>query len=225
MTYVSPASPVGGPAGFTYAGIVVRAAHDAVVAALQELRYSGYVGPQEGEWVVLVPGRPHGAVAGSGRTSADLALELSTALAAPNLALLVENDRLLLAWAYASGEPLGEYVSDPTIARPWDDEASLEPEGSENAPAIAVAFGRPDLAESLEALLAEELGESTNESERMTALLRLLGMPDWLVASTSLPKDVPGGPRAKEMLKLGAGKEGVAGAVDNAVRGLVRKKK
>ena len=45
------------------------------------------------------------------------------------------------------------------------------------------------------------------------------------LASTSLPKDVPGGPRAKEMLKLGAGKEGVAGAVDNAVRGLVRKKK
>jgi len=63
-----------------------------------------------------------------------------------------------------------------------------------------------------------------NESERLTAIVRLLGLPDWIVAASSLPKDVPGGPRAKEFTKLGAGKEGVAGAVSGAVKGIVRKK-
>jgi hypothetical protein len=216
---------IGGPAGFTYCGIFVAAERPGVVAALGEMRFSGWVGPQEDEWVVLVPSRTHGAVAGNKRTAADVAQALSATAGGPALAALVEDDKLLLLWAYSAGVPIGAYVSDPTVARPWDDEASIEPEGAEHAPAIAAAWGAPEKADDLEEVLAEELGESTNESERITGILRLLAMPDWIVAAASLPKDVPGGPRAKSFTKLGAGKEGVTGAVDAAVRGIVRKKK
>jgi hypothetical protein len=216
---------IGGPTGFTYSGIFVAAERSAVLAALAELRYTGWVGPQEGRWVVLVPSKVHGAVAGEKRTAPDVAQALSATAGAPALAALVEHDKLLLMWAYSAGEAVGTYVSDPTVARPWDDEASIEPEGSEHAPAIAAAWGVPEKAHDLEELLAEELGESTNESERVTSVLRLLAMPDWIVASDSLPKDVPGGPRAKAFTRLGAGKEGVTGALDAAVRGLARRKK
>lgn len=218
-------SEVSGPEGFTYSGIFTKADRAAVLEALASLRFSGWVGPQEGDWVVLVPTKTRGAVAGEKRAAEDVAETLSAASGSTALALTVEDDKLLLLWAYSGGTPVGWYVSDPTIARPNDDEASLEPEGAEHGPGIAAAWGLPDRGDDLAELLAEELGESTNESERVTAVLRLLDMPDWIVAAESLPKDVPGGPRAKAFTKLGAGKEGVSGAVDGAVRGLVRKKK
>lgn len=215
---------IGGPAGFTYTAIFLAGGREQILEALAEIRYSGWVGPQEGDWVVAIPGRPHGAVAGAKMTAADVAQQVSGTTAAGALAATVDNDKLLTLWAYNAGEDAGEYVSDPQVARPGDDEAGFEPEGSENAPFMATACGVPDLAEALEELLAEELGESMNESERLTAIVRLLGLPDWIVAASSLPKDVPGGPRAKEFTKLGAGKEGVAGAVSGAVKGIVRKK-
>ncbi len=216
---------IGGPAGFTYCGIFFSGTREAVLAALQERRFSGWVGPQEGDWVVAVPTRTHGAVAGAKMTAADLAQQVSALTGRGALAVTVEQDKLLILWAYNAGQDVGEYVSDPTVQRPYDETAGMEPEGAENAPSVAAACGKPEAGEDLESLLAEELTESVNESERLTAIVRLLGIPDWIVASASLPKDVPGGPRAKEFTKLGAGKEGVAGALSGTVKGIVRKKK
>ena len=44
-------------------------------------------------------------------------------------------------------------------------------------------------------------------------MLRLLGLPSWLVAVSSLPRDVPTGPRADELTRLGAGATGFRGRV------------
>jgi hypothetical protein len=215
---------IGGPTGFTYTAIFLAGSREQILDALVAVRYSGWVGPQEEGWVVAVPGRPHGAVAGAKMTAAGVAQHVSRTTGAGAVAATVDDDKLLTLWAYNAGEDAGEYVSDPQVARPGDDEAGFEPEGSENASFIAAACGVPESTEALEEILAEELGESTNESERLTAIVRLLGLPDWIVAASSLPKDVPGGPRAKEFTRLGAGKEGVAGAVSGAVKGIVRKK-
>lgn len=216
---------IGGPTGFTYSGIYVRAEREQVLAALSALRFTGWVGPQEDAWVIAVPTRTKGAVAGEKRTVNEVAAELGARCGSAAIALTVEHDKLLLLWSYDGPQPIGMYISDPTVYSPYDDEATVDPIGAEQAPLIAAAAGRPDAAEDLEELLDEVLSESTNESERITAVLRLLQMPDWIVAAESLPKSVPGGPRAQEFTRLGAGKEGVAGTVDAAVRGLVRKKK
>ena len=64
---------------------------------------------------------------------------------------------------------------------------------------LAAAAGRPGAAEDLTELLGEQIDrDSTFESERLRAALRLLGMPAWLVAASSLPRDVPSGPRRGE---------------------------
>lgn len=215
---------IGGPSGFTYTGIFTRGSREDVLATLTALRFSGWVGPQEADWVVAVPTRAHGAVAGDKMRPDDVARALAAAVRSASLAVTVDDDRLLRMWSFDGDADLGDYLSDPTVAFPYDDEVGPDPIGADNAPGIAAACGRPDAAEDLEDLLAEHLGESENESERLTAVCRLLGMPDWLVAAASLP-NVPGGPKAAEVTKLGAGKEGVAGAVDAAIRGLVRKKK
>ena len=57
------------------------------------------------------------------------------------------------------------------------------------------------------------MSEDESESERLTALARLVGLPTWLVAATSLPKDIWGGPRREEFLRLQAGRTGAAGWV------------
>lgn len=215
---------ISGPSGFTYTGIFTRGARGAVLEALGALRFSGWVGPQEGEWVVAVPTRAHGVVAGDKARADDVARALASAVGSASLAVTVDDDRLLRMWSFSGDADLGDYLSDPSVAFPNDDEAGPDPIGADNAAGIAAACGRPEAADDLEDLLGEELGESTNESERLTAMCRLLGLPDWLVAAASLP-NVPGGPKAAEVTKLGAGKEGVAGAVDAAIRGLVRKKK
>lgn len=216
---------IGGPTGFTYSGIFTRGTREDVLGALATMRFSGWVGPQEGDWVVAVPTRTHGAVAGEKMRAPDVARALAAMAGSASFAVTVEHDKLLRLWAYDDATEIGEYLSDPTVAYPYDDEVGPDPDGAEHAPAIAASCGAPDAGEDLEELLAEQLSESVNESERLTAVLRLLSVPDWVVASDSLPKDVPGGPRAKQFTKLGAGKEGVVGSVDAAVRGLVRKKK
>lgn len=213
-----------GPSGFTYAGIMARAPRDVVLDTLGAARFSGWVGPQEQDWVVAVPTRSHGAVARNRMRLPDVARSLADATQGPVIAALVDNDEVLWLWAFDADTDLGSYLSAPSTAFPDDDEAGIEPEGSEVGGVLAAAVGRPEVAEALEEALAEELTEDVNESERLTAVCRLLGLPEWLVSSTALPKDVGGGPRAAELTKLGAGRKGVRGSVDGAVRGMVRKR-
>lgn len=222
---IGPDGGQGGPAGSSYCGIFSAAPREALLTVLADLRFSGWVGPQQEGWVVSVPTRVRGAVAGSKMTAPDVARELSRRGGGASFSATVIQDRLLELHAYDDGERLLSYYSDPTVVDPYNDELSPDPMGAQDAPAFAAAAGRPDAGADLEELLEEPLSSSEIESERITKVLRLLGAPTWVVSADALPKDVPAGPRAKEFTHLGAGKEGVRGHLDDALRGIVRKKK
>jgi hypothetical protein len=51
-------------------------------------------------------------------------------------------------------------------------------------------------------------------------VLGLPGLPAWLVSAASLPKDVPAGPGAGEVTRLGA-----AGLMAGSLSGLVRRRR
>ena len=84
-----------------------------------------------------------------------------------------------------------------------------EPEGVEYADAIATAFGTARTSRRLAEILGEILDEEEQtESERLWSVLRLLGVPSWLVASAALPKDVLGGPLKADVVLLFRGRTG-----------------
>jgi hypothetical protein len=216
-----------GPTGLSYAGILVRLAAPAlershVLDALRQLRFSGWVGPQEQGWVVAVAERGEGVVAAGRRGVLEVAAELAARLGATLVAVRVAADRQLALAVWADGEDVGRYVSDPSHGL-RDETVLPDPLGAEHAEAFASAVGRATAGEELGELLADELASDDEiESERLGRVLRLLALPDWLVAATSLPRDVPGGPRSGEFTRLGAGVPGLAGlAAGRAVR-LVR---
>ncbi|MFC5382487.1 hypothetical protein [Aquipuribacter nitratireducens] len=213
---------VGGPAGYSYRLVVVRGERDAVLARASALGFSGWVGPQEGEHVVLVP-------AGRGPTVASDAADLESfaaSLAAdlngsPTTVLAAEvvRDRLLELLCHVDGGPLLRYRSDPSVV---DDEAFDEPVGQHHADALAAAFGRPKFADAVR----EELGETLDpeqhiESERLDHVLGRLGVPTWGVSAWRLPKYVPYGPDTRELVRLRAGRRGfsVRGALEERLRG------
>jgi hypothetical protein len=222
---LAPDGGLGGPAGSSYCGIFSTAPLETFVTSLTRMRFSGWVGPQEDGWVVAVPSRVRGAVAGNKMTGPEVARAVSADDGGTAFCAIVLGDALLQLQAYTAGDVLLTYYSDPTVLDPTNDELMSDPMGADDAPALARAVGKPDVGDELEELLAEPLSESENESERLTQVLRLLGAPTWIVAADALPKDVPSGPRAKEFTRLGAGKEGVQGRIDDALRGIVRKKK
>ena len=119
---------------------------------------------------------------------------------------------------------MGRYVSDPSYGR--DDDTLPEALGTEHGAAFAAACGHPDAGDDLADLLAEELDpDSVIESERLGGVLRLLGLPSWLVAVSSLPRDVPTGPRAAELTRLGAGATGFRGRVRGRAAEVVRRRR
>lgn len=227
-----------GEAGLSYSGVYAAAERDHVIAALGEMRFTGYIGPQEGTWVLAVAGNPLAKVAGKKRRIDDVARELAATLEVVTLAAEVEKDSRLRLWGFDGAEVLPPYDSDP----PDDDEGEpggivLDDFGNPvmdggggfmDAEMVAVsllsAFNAEDEEGKLGELLEEELGEDTNESERLTAVLRVLGLPTWIVSSDSLPRRVPGGPDRDEVLRLGAGKPGVQGWFADALRRPVRPK-
>jgi hypothetical protein len=149
---------------------------------------------------------------------------LATRLAGPVLAIRVLADRQLLLAVWTEGEEVGRYISDPSYG--LDDDTLPEPLGAEHADAFAAACGQPEAADDLADLLAEELDpDSVIESERLGGVLRLLGLPSWLVAVSSLPKDVPTGPRAAELTRLGAGATGFRGRLRGRAADVVRRRR
>jgi hypothetical protein len=215
-----------GPAGHTYAGLVVRigpaVGRAEVLAALRELRFSGWLGPEESGWLVAVPERGAGTVASGRRGVLELAGDLAGRLGATLVAVRVADDRQLVLSLWQEREETGRYVSDPSHGL-RDDEVLSDPMGDEHAAAFAVAVGRPEAAEELGELLAEELDpDSVIESERLVRVLRLLGLPEWLVACSSLPRDVPGGPRSGDVTRLGFGVPGLGGRVAGRVAQVAR---
>lgn len=233
--------------GESYAGVYLAATRDAAAAGLVETAFTGFVGPQEGDWVLAVATNARGTVAAGKRTIDTLARDLAADLGAVAIAVEVDRDKRLRLWAYESGERIGSFDSAPeddgelAVGQiPLDEFGDPLPEamlalggsGAQSAAElvrVCVGPGAPDDEESdpaddIEELLGEELTESESESDRLRSVLRLLTLPTWLIASTSLPKDVPGGPRAGQVLHLRAGRTGVAGLTLGALSERTRRK-
>ena len=221
-----------GPAGYTYACVLVRLGASTsggpptqteVLAALAEIRFSGWVTPPQEGWVVAVAARGNGTVAADRRGVLGVGEWLGTRLPATVAAVRVVDDRQLLLAMWADGDEVGRYLSDPSYGL-GDDDVLPDPLGVEHAEAFAAAAGHPEAAEDLAELLAEEFdADSVIESERLAGVLRLLGLPGWLVAAAALPRDVPGGgPRARDLTRLGAGLPGLRGRVMGGAAQLVR---
>jgi hypothetical protein len=217
-----------GPSGCTYAAVAVRSERrDELFAALREARFSGWIAPRaERGWLAAVAASGEGTVAAARRGVVGVGEFLADRLAAPVLAVRVVDDRQLLIVAWTDGDEIGRYVSDPSHGTPDSDGVLSEPLGVEYADAFAAACGRPEAADDLAEALAEELDpDSMIESERLATVLRLLGLPPWLVAASSLPRDPPTGPRARDLTRLGAGVAGLAGHVVGRAANVVRKRR
>ncbi|GAA1055160.1 hypothetical protein GCM10017608_20120 [Agromyces luteolus] len=215
------------PGGDTYAALLVpaSAAPDAVERALRGLGFTGWLAPPTDDWVVALAVPGDGTIAAGRRGVLGAAAALAEALPAAVFALRVRLDRQLVVAAWDGADELGRYSSDPSL-EPGADEAVLdEPFGAEHAAAFAAAAGRPDSAAELEEVLAEPLdSESVFESERLARVLGLLGMPGWIVASASLPKQIPTGPDVRGFVRLGAGSTGAPGLVRGWMTGRVRRR-
>jgi hypothetical protein len=223
-----------GPSGYTYGAVLARLAGGAgaaripgdVLAALREIRFSGWVAAPENGWLVAVAASGGGTVAAGRRGVIGVGEHLAGRLDVPVLAVRVLEDRQLLLALWADGDEVGRYVSDPSHDFPPDEGVLSEPLGVEHAGAFAAACGHPDAADDLGETLAEELDpDSYIESERLSGVVRLLGLPGWLVAASSLPRDPPTGPRARDMTRLGAGVPGLLGRLYGRAVGVVRRRR
>jgi hypothetical protein len=185
-----------------------------VLAALRRLRFTGWVAPPDGNWVVAVPARPDGTVAARRRGVLDLGAEVATALRVPVLAARVVRDRQLVLAGWQDGQEIGRYISDPAFDHDGRAELLSEPLGVEDAGALAAACGHPEASEELRKLLARELDpESFIESERLAAAVKMLQLPHWLVSVAALPRNLPTGPRRADLSRLRAGAAGAVGLV------------
>lgn len=218
--------------GLTYSGVFVASDRERLLEELAELRFTGYVGPQEGDWVLAISGNPLGKVAGQKRRIVDVAREIAATLGVVTLAAEVERDTRLRLHAFDGDAALPPYDSAPPEEEPGEialDEfgmpvvaEGLYVDNDDVAAALLTTFEAEDDDGALAELLNENLGEDVFESERLVAILRILGLPTWIVSSDSLPKRVPGGPDKDEVTRLGAGKPGVKGMVADAIRKPVR---
>lgn len=203
----------GGPAGHSYRGAVLTGPRDLVLARAAAARFTGWVGPQEHDHVLLVPSSGHLLVASGGRDLEALASDMAgDTTGGVDRALVVEvvRDRLLslVLTTAADDEPL-RYLSDPSVLDPEDLD---EPRGAHHAPALARAYGVPGVAATLRDVLSESLDpEHYIESERVARVLGLLDLPSWLVSAWTLPRRVSYGPEPRAFTRLRAGLAGPAG--------------
>jgi hypothetical protein len=197
---------------YSYAGVLVRAARADVLDHVAGAGFSGYIGPQEDDWVVLVPARFRAAAGGQVADLEVLGRDLARRFEQVSLAVSVHRDRVLRLVMWAGSRELGRYVSNPAYGTDEDDVA--DPQGVERAEDFAAAGGAPALAEELAEVLGAILDEDEQtESERLSTVLRLLGLPRWLVAVDRLPRAVPGGPSAAQVTRLFRGRTGLSGRV------------
>lgn len=234
----------------SYAGLFVAAPQAQVLQFLEESRFSGWLGPQQGQWVLAVAENPLGRVAGNKRALAELGSHVAARTGELALAVRVDREERLQLWLFRGtetistldtdppddeafgggiavdefGEPMmtggGEVVldefGDPVGGEMFGMDEGDEFDEFEHAP-IARAFGRPEVSEELSEVLQESLSEDQSESERLTVVVRLLGLPTWLVSSTSLPKAMSIGPDKSELIRLQAGRQGASGWITGAV--------
>jgi hypothetical protein len=85
---------------------------------------------------------------------------------------------------------------------------SVSRTASSTRAAFAAACGRTEVADDLVEVLEPPLDEDSEiESERLSTVLRLLGLPGWLVAANALPKHVWGGPDPADFTRLVRGRQ------------------
>ena len=210
-------SDLGGPDGHSYGAAIVPAAGvtlPEVQAILSVIRFSGWIAPPRDGWSVVL-GDPGDRVVADGRRDViEVAELLAERVPGPVLAVRVRRDRQLALVAWKAGEEVARYCSDPSREPGADKDVLAEPVGAEYAETFADLWDRPDAAEELTELLEDELDpDSVYESERLGRVLRLLGLPAWLVAAGELPHAMPTGPRSSELIRMRAGRTGVAGVI------------
>lgn len=88
------------PEGPSCAGVFMAAARPQVVPRLASLGFSGWVGPQQGRWVLAVAENPHGPVAAGKRTIDGLGREVAVALGTVVLAARIRRDEALGLWLF-----------------------------------------------------------------------------------------------------------------------------
>lgn len=209
-----------GPDGYSYGAVLVRA--DArrlgeLTRALSGIRFTGWIAPPQGEWLVAITPTA-GVVAAHKRGIFEVGEVVARDTRATVVALRVLRDRQLGIAAWRIREELLRYCSDPSREPNADRDVLADPVGAEYAAVLAGLVGRPLAEDQLSALLADPLDPfSVFESERLAAILRLLGLPEWIVATGSLPRDIPTGPRVASLTRLRAGAPGVRGRVRNIV--------
>jgi len=217
-----PPRDAGGPAGSTYAAVLVRVGGAAdgrcsqadVMDALRRMRFTGWISPPEGEWVVAVSARAAGPVALRRRDVIAVGAALAAELGVPVLVVRVLRDRQLVLIGWRDGEEIGRYVSDPSFDHEDRTDMLTEPVGVEYAGVLADLCGHPETQEDLiELLIAELDAESFIESERLSAVLKLLQLPTWVVSAAALPRELSTGPRRADLTRLGAGAQGVRGVI------------
>jgi hypothetical protein len=102
-----------------------------------------------------------------------LAVELSSKLSSPVLAMLNWENDLLRLWVYSDGKLLSEYDSNPSYATCTVTRPELE-----HPKAFAEAFGVPERSEAISKLLARKRGLGfMNETGRFHLLAKELGIP------------------------------------------------
>ncbi len=215
-----------GPAGYSYAALLLRPADpERVTDRLRELGFSGWVAPPEDDWLVVLPAAADAAVASGRRGVVEVGETLAT-LVATVLAIRVLDDRQLALVCWQDGVEVARYVSDPSKEPGAAYDVLDDAIGVEHAEAIAEACGRPDAGEELAEVLAEPQDpEEEIESERLTKVLALLGLPAWIVSAWVLPKRMPLGPKPKDLTRLGAGRPGVGGLLAGGAARAARRRK
>ncbi|WES64554.1 hypothetical protein P0L94_00450 [Microbacter sp. GSS18] len=213
---------VGGPSGYSYGAVAVAGGADAVPAlarTLSEIRFTGWIVPPREGWIIVLGGA--GVVASGRRGIIEVGGELAARSPGPVFAFRVRHDRQLGVVAWDHGAEVGRFCSDPSREPHADDDVLAEPVGIGAAGAFGQVTGHPEAIAPLTELLGEryQFPWSVFESERLRDVLRLLGMPDWLVAAAELPRDIPTGPRARELTRVRVGRVGARGlAADWFVR-------
>lgn len=216
------------PAGDTYSLVLMTGGDEGfslAVAALRGIRFTGWVAPPRDGWVVVIGDPGAGVVADGRRGIVEVGGLLAKTQTGLVLAVVVRRDRQLGLVAWRDGAEVARYCSDPSQEPEADKEVLSGPVGFEAGETLAEIFARPDAAEHLVGLLEEELDpDSINESERLAGMLRILDAPVWVVAAASLPRDLPTGPRTRELLRLGVGRTGFAGRMLAPVVARVRRR-
>ena len=225
----SSASETPAPGGHSYGAAIIPA--DELTAAdvrgvLGGIRFTGWIAPAQDGCIVVLGEPGDGVVADGRRGIIEVAGVLAERVTGPVLAARVRRDRQLALVAWRGGQEVARYCSDPSVEPGADEDVLAEPFGAADAEVIADAWAGREAAEPLTELLDEELDpDSVFESERLGRVLRLLGLPAWLVAAGELPHALPRGPRTSELLRLRVGRTGLAGLALGALVRPVRRRR